>query len=33
MELGGVYIEKYSVVCNIFILLHGRVGGLSERPS
>jgi len=33
MELSGDYIDKYSVVCNISILLYGRVAELFERPS
>ena len=31
--LNGDYIEKLSVVCNISIILYGRVAKLFERPS
>jgi len=33
IELGKDYTEKLSVVCNISILLYGRVAKLFERPS
>jgi len=33
IELSRDYIEKYSVVCNISVLLYGRVAKLFECPS
>jgi len=32
IELNGDYVEKLSVVCNISILLYGRVAGLLNAP-